>query len=744
MNGNCRIGFSVLAGAVVLAAAASVGADVVTERWGVSGHVQHAGALRYQVLGSAGTAMRFDLSALPQEARVYRARLFMFRQRPDYQRSFDIVPIERLDEDGQVKASGGPLELAGPYYRWFDVTEGVRRRLRAGRKDLLLLIRSAPRIERPATFLEIAYAGGLKDAPRQVTGMRAFCRSGQVFITFKEIEDLSEGQQRYAWGDLIKKLRGYAADGPIPKDDARELRYRVYRHDEPITAQTIGEAELLADVVPGSGFNTRMVRRIWQGENRPSKLDESFIAVRLGVEPGKPLPSGVGLHVHTVRRGGKGHYAVVTSVNGVENTADLSPANTAGPIQEKVAEPEPVLQAETVEEGRSPADKLITRRYCYWAVPPLSPRPLQYGLVVQYHPARIAKPAALEVSHGRGHSVEPDLSRWQRRDAILLALSEDPELTLWTGSNNCHGTLKSFRQGTWAPWPYRRQEKLVPWARKNWDIDDQQIYVYASHWGMWELRHPEIYAALIGWGMSDPTRGFQSWNRVNGVWGPPAAYEGKADPENPYAMFNYAGFVSSDPRRKLPYQILVSCTGSHTGEMGYPALPIYRRALMDAAQPFAACIGKASWGWRAPVILREFAAGRFKILRDQSKPAFANCTLDDNPGCGDIRSGDGVGLLNGYLLWETDSIVDEPGKWEMTVYLHASAPLGSCKVDLTPRHCQSFKARPGQRFSWTNTNSVDAEVVGRGHVAADNHGLVTLRRLTVTKGKNRIAISAAR
>jgi len=726
------------------------GGDVVTQRWGIGGYVQHAKTLAYEDAGKAGTLMRFDLSALPAKAQIHRARLLM-RRAGGYAGSFEVLAGER--------AAGQPLAPVPPYCRWFDVTAAVRRWAAGQRGRFGLGVRGSG-YDPKATVLEIAFEGSLRNPPKQVGEVKALHRAGQVFVTFREIEDLSEGQQRYPWGHLIGKLRGYRADGPVPKDDKRELRYRVYRHDAPITAETLGAAELLAEVVSGSGFNTRIVRRIWQGENVPSKLDDKFVAVRLGIEPGKPLAPGVGLYVHTVRRPGRAWYAVLTTVNGVENTTDLSGA-VVGPVDQKPGEPAPVLQAETFKEGayKRKIDDLVTRRYCYWAVPPQSPRPIQYGLVIQYHPNRIGdRPAPLEVSHGKGHTVEPCLERWQRRDAILLALSDDPELGFYVGSNNCHQTLKSFRQGTWSPWTWNRAAKWIAWVRKNYKIDDQQIYCYGSHWGLWELRHPEIFSAFIGWGSGELTKGFVDWSRARGVWGPPEAHAGKPDQENPYVMCNFTRFVS-DPARRLPFQMLASCTGSHTGEMSYPSLPAYRRALMDAKQPFVACIGKASWGWKVPMALREFQAGRLKIRRDQSKPAFANCSIDDNPGCGDIRSGDPVGVLNGYLLWDTETILDRPDRWEMTVYLHKSAPRPECTVDLTARHCQRFKPRPGAKLSWTNAllpkpaagklgpgekpkPLAPSKVVQRGSAEADKLGLVTLKGLKVTTGRHRITILA--
>jgi len=721
---------------VLLVTSAAAG-DVVVQRWGSGGKVQHASTVAYEDGGKAGLVMRFDLSALPKAAKVHRARLLMTRS-GGYRDSFEISPAKVVR--GKPVA-GKPLRPVEPYCRWYDATEAVRAQVAS--RAAVFLVTGKPAFDRKTVKLEVAYEGKLAEPPEQVRDVKARCRSGQVFITFREIEDLSEGRARYPWGDLIKKLRGYTADGPVPRDDPRELRYRVYRHDRAITPATIGEAELLAEVVSGSGFNTRIVKRIWQGERRPSKLDDKFIAVRLCVEPKKDLAPGVGLYVHTVRRGGKAWFAVVTAVDGVENTTSLSSANVVGPIDARPGEPGPVLQSETFTPGayKRKADDLITRRYCYWATAPNAPRPLQYGFILQWYPNRIAKPAALEYNHGKGHGAPHDVSRRQRKDAILLAGSADPQNGLYLGSNNCHTTLKSFRQGAWRPWTYNRAAGWIAWVRKNFEIDEQQIYCYGSHWGMWELRYPELFSVFIGWGSGELTRGFVDWNRARGVWGPPSAYEGKPDAENPYVMSNMTRYVSADAARRLPVQFLIACTGSHTSEMSYMGLPRYKAALRDARQPFAGSISRASWGHGVPAALAEFRAGRLKILRDQSKPAFGHCSIDDNPGCGDIRSGDPKGLLNGYLLWETESIVDEPDRWEMTVYLHKTAPLGSCTVDLTPRHCRKFRPAAGASLTWTNKPASGSKAIQSGAAKADARGLVTIRSVKVTKGRNRITIA---
>jgi len=76
----------------------------------------------------------------------------------------------------------------------------------------------------------------------------------------------------------------------------------------------------------------------------------------------------------------------------------------------------------------------------------------------------------------------------------------------------------------------------------------------------------------------------------------------------------------------------------------------------------------------------------------------------------------------------------------MTVWVVAACPENACAVDVTPRHCKAFKPKPGRKFKWTNTSLAGGKVVATGTVAADKWGLVTLKQLSIDKGKNRISI----
>ena len=75
-----------------------------------------------------------------------------------------------------------------------------------------------------------------------------------------------------------------------------------------------------------------------------------------------------------------------------------------------------------------------------------------------------------------------------------------------------------------------------------------------------------------------------------------------------------------------------------------------------------------------------------------------------NPGNGDLRQGMTFDTpINSWLTWDSETIVDETDRWEMTVMLDESSPLHECTVDLTPRNLQRFKAQPGRRFRWSCT-----------------------------------------
>ncbi len=716
--------------AIALAACTAVAAaraDMVVERWGKYKYTQHKDVSLGA--GKKGTVMTVDLSALPTKAKVYRARL-VFTSGRGY----------------EVSAAGKPLRSVEPYCLWFDATEAVRGWVAAGRGKGEITIGRAGRLKADQVYLEIAYEGKLARPPQQVVGLRAFHRHGQTFLTWTEVEDLAEGKEDINWGEMVKKVGGCnPMVGIIPKWPKREVRYSVYRHHQPINAANIGQAEFVHDVMQGSVYAEDRIARGRKGEHGPVYLKSGQVLRRVMLAKGKFLPPGTGYHWVTVPKPGKAYYAVATSVSGVENTTQITPANMVGPIDEKPQRPVPMLVAEQISDLRRPEGaKYVERWYSWWCIDPFSAYPRRYDVAVGYCPQTLAKPAALSITR-EAWNYPIRMPPPKAREDIVLAHTMDLPIGFRMGIPHAHYGLKDFRQARWQPWPTNRQEALIKWLGTQYDIDAGRVSVSMGAWGMMELERPDLYAMIEGWGQPGVTEGFQCWNRARGVWGPPEVYAGRPDAENPYVRSDYVRYVLADPARETPFFNIYAIRSAHLTEMGWPPHPRFWRAMIDSRRPFVL-------HWRVK--------NRPAFRRDRSVPAFGNCTLDDNPGNGDLRNGATFDAqINGYLGWDGESIVDEPDRWEMTVLLDASAPLPECRVDLTPRKCREFRPKPGRKFKWTCTalpakptgrpqapakrNGAPgpaAKVLGSGTVDADRHGLVTIRQMHLLKGRQRVAI----
>jgi hypothetical protein len=754
---------------LVLCLAAWANAAMVTERWGVQGRVQHPGTLRFEPLGKQGTLVVLELSALPAGVTVYSARLF-FSGVNWKDSGFDIIPAVKTD--GQPQPVGKPLAPAAPWYQWLDATDAVRAWTAGGKKAGLLWMRGARAFRQDATVLEIAYEGNLPaQVPPQVTGVKAFSRSGQVFITFKEVEPLDEGRDAINWGDLAKKFKGDYY-GPAPGNQRDEVRYRVYSHDRPITAANIGQAQFLGEVLPGSAFNTRMGLKsdekrkteelvaIQAGQSGEGLATGPSVGVlRVAVEPGTPVPPGTGVFVHTVTDAGDRYYAVLASANGVTNTRDISEANAAGPVPQRPGDPEPVLYMETAVPVAKA--KYVTQWYSFWTAQPLSPWPARYDVVVGYCPDLLAKPADLHI-YRYGWNSWPTPPGPQPTTAIHMSHTGDQPVDFRAGLHDSIGTIKGFDQGRWQPFHSNRQVALVKWMSARWAVDPNRLSVDMGAWGMMEIKYGHLYAMIRGWGEPELTKGFQCWDRARGIWGVPELYKGRPDDENPYVAANLTDWVLANPEKELPFVYICAGGGAHYTEEGWPPVPRFCWAMMKSKQPLLFSTARDS------AVAEAINTGQLDLRRDQSLPAFANCSLDDNIGEGNLPTGNGwsKSQINGWILWDPGSIVDEPGRWEITLWVGERCPLSEGTVDLTPRRCGKFVARPRQAFQWTNailpptaekkddqkaqadrpgpTGPGGAALVQQDRAEADERGFVTIEKVKVTKGRHRVVIVPAK
>jgi len=61
--------------------------------------------------------------------------------------------------------------------------------------------------------------------------------------------------------------------------------------------------------------------------------------------------------------------------------------------------------------------------------------------------------------------------------------------------------------------------------------------------------------------------------------------------------------------------------------------------------------------------------------------------------------------------------------------------------DVSPRRLQRFRLAPGTSVQWSNTSLADGEEIQTGRATADRLGLVTLKGVRLSKGKNRVRIA---
>ena len=741
---------------VVLAICGLAAGDFVTELWGNGPLCQHQDALKVE-----GQVGEFNLSALPKGANIQRAVLRAKIDRRGYQSTIQICPLKPGQSEPPDDAK--PLALIGPRYTTFDATQAVREAVVAG-APLKLFFKAAPGWGSGSTSLEIAYAGQAPQPTPKVADLRAVHHDGQTFLTWKEHEDILADDEPVTIEKMEKKL--------LPLRGKQDCVYRVYTHDKPIDAASIAEAAMIAEVPfvlsayyldsintiehpnPANGEGSTPLI----GGARAKRQTVPRYVVAKGQEP---LPRGSGLYVRTITKPGATYYAVVTAINGAEAVggADLGPGNSlAQPVAEQAAPPIPVPQStQPVKNDRGGKGWTVTT-YNYWLEFPYSNVPRQ--LAVGTRQADGMEPTAkglLWVQLG-AYGSQPIFNANSRGGGdVAICPPWDQDDSILQGQHECMGTLRSYDQGVVHNWGQRRTLALVEWAKKEFPVDPERIVV-EGQFPLWALRYPDIFAAVAGDAYGNFNKGREA--QKHGLsWGPyPKGSKNFAGVDQ-WDYMNIAKFIRENPTVELPYYVSRPTGSSHVGDIGPWAWPELYRALHDTKRAFSTRWGGA---WGGISAAGAHMLGRVKL--HQSLPAFGRCSLDGCPGDGELNpggvggDGDPVGDINGWLVWDADTITDEPDAWEMTIWLLAGdaktgqpgAPQDSCTVDVTPRRCQKLKAKPGDTFTWTTAAANDAKAIDgkaiagkaitNGQAKPDANGLVTVEGLTMTKVKTRLAI----
>jgi len=739
-----RIALFILA---TVGGAAPATADFVAEVWGNRPLCHHQGTLKV-----SGQIAEFDLAALPRKAEVHRAVVRATFRREGYRTTIAICPVPAGQQ--QAPPDAPMLSLRPPRYDSLDATEAVRACLAHGSPALRLEMKTAPGWEPESTTLEVAYEGPAREPTPVVSKLRAVHHDGQTFLTWKEHEDiLADGPATLE--NMEQKL--------LPLRGKRQVVFRVYASQRPIAAGTLGQATLVAEVpLVLSMYYLDSVRTIEhpkaeQGEGRTPLVGgaraKRDLVPAYAIAKGQPaLERGSGLYVRTITRPGKTYYAVTTAVNGRESVGarDLSPGNSlAEPVEENVAPPIPVLQStQQVPSREKGRPGCFVHTYNYWLEFPYANIPRQLAVATrQIEGLTSQSPAELCVQLG-AYGSQPAFNAHQRGGgAIVLCPPWDQDDSILQGRHECLETLRSYDQGVVHNWAQRRTLALVEWAKREFPVDPHRVTV-VGQFALWALRHGDVFAVVTSDAYGNFNKGREA-QKHGPSWGPYPQGSKNWQGIDQWESMNVCKWIRENPTVELPYLVLRPTGSSHVGDIGPWAWPELYRALHDTRRAFTARHGGV---WSGTPLAGTIMPAT--IRRNQSLPAFGNCSLDGMPGEGDMSNNGGVGSdgdviadLNGFLLWDTDTIVDRPECWEMTVYLDSGdakrqrpgAPAETCTVDITPRRCQQFKSRPGQQFRWSNTALEDNQA-RTGHATADAWGLVTLEKQLVGKGKNRIRI----
>jgi hypothetical protein len=556
-------------------------------------------------------------------------------------------------------------------------------------------------------------------APRageaSVTGIKAFHRHGQTFVTWK---DAAEGQAGAAY------------------------RYSVYRSDAPITQANLGAAQRVIQ-----GILNNSCKFPGKALKEADRLDPEGPTVRLE-EGGELLPVWTGVGVHTATKDGKGYYAVVATDLEFKPLSKIVPGKSATtePVAEKVAPFQPILQVAAKDRksgGGKPFKKGLPMHIVFHAS--CGSKSWRNGKGDEYlffaprWGYRSGLPGTFNVySSGKSISLEP-------RDTITQPSGKWGRETYWIGY---------FCKPYWAKDPeprahlftQQRLEWMIDWVVEKYAVDATRIDASGQSMGSWGsmifgLPRPKIFSVLY------PTTTPGHLWKLPALNGSPISLKcptvekvldsksarllgGKVPllPDGKTEYFDHTNmieFVKGHPG-DLPFVCYVGGRKGGSMTKGYCKWPnqvAVARALTAGHHGFG-------FGWdngghgsahtQFDLLRKYYPSSLFAL--DRSYPAFGNSSIDDDPG---PETGPEEGYMNVGFVWK--DVADEAGRWS------AKISNGEAKADMTadvtPRRCQKFKPKPGEKLKWTSSAG------GSGQVTADEHGLVTVEKVRIPLNK---------
>lgn len=564
------------------------------------------------------------------------------------------------------------------------------------------------------------------------SGLVAFHRSGQTFLTWSEVGGLS-------------------AEG-----------YHVYRHTAPITAANIGQARRLTDrwgaLPEGSSI-------FWTERERESPVTANYVITDLG----PPLADTTGLFVWTTKETGLFYYAVTVVNGGVENLADFGPENSlAAPVSESPADPQPVL-AWQASGGRG---LVFTQYLDYESYNPTFD--VAEGITRQQYAYNysVALPSAAACGGvpQASYPIYLYISGWGDRYAnpsetpydwcAIQIYGDDPHQTWYYG----HSASYDYRLGGMAdtgPIVNYTEERLL---RAVYDTlrgyglggrqpDPERVYVFGGSMGgsgalALALRYPNVFAAahagepMTNYAAADGAGGTTPWvNDVEWKWGSRTAnlpirndgrYAAHLAGYNGTGVWDWQNHQAQLVSRRRDDAALISLNhGTEDTIIAWDSQgqPVYG-AFYQGRRAFSGATAAAGHTWlgfagSGPMLAYETTWSPFhnwEARRSETVPGLSYASGSSAvPPTGPAR-------YNLNLEWSASwhdfagPPTDTPALWALAL---RTTDGSSQIVDVTPRRRQQFVVVPGAAYTWEARRLADNALLQSGVVVADASSLIT-------------------
>lgn len=558
-----------------------------------------------------------------------------------------------------------------------------------------------------------------------VTELQAVKYNGQVFLTWKNAT-------------------------------ATNLQYNVYRSASPITSvSNLNGSTYLGFVRDNSAKNIR--KSTLYGGNYYYKITSTAA----------PLASDRGLYVATCTSNGNFYYAVtVTNLNtGQEDKSVLNSANSlVSPVAESIANPQPVLQYQGVEN-----DGTLRYEYAQWG---------NNQSTAQYPAFTNAGSYAwnftvFKSGNSTGKSIYMLFKDEDPFSVSGINLCTDCNVikiddrlpngvdTYWSGWNdsyNMYSTTNTIpSSGTIKMYTQARLKETLEWVRKNIGADSNKVYLTGiSHNAFGALLTSEMWpqmvtavfaknAPILIKALGNTDRQEQWCNSSDNFDSDyPDPVTGEAIPI--WDLFDMRHMYLVNENRDIPY------TSGINGKQDVTVGWVQKYWWYDTVN-LARHGGAWYWDQRnhtnagATFTDDEVTPNYERFSIAKSYPAFSYCSINQDPGTGSPSSGDAIGALNGYLDWNDASITDNQNDYSVTCFVKSMIANGvplpqqydSCTSDVTFRRVQKFKPNVGQSIYWKvkKNNNV---IVQQGSFAYAG-GPITLYGVKIYKTNSIISLS---